>query len=146
MLAAVFIAVVALVAILGDYSVLAVLGLGLSIALAIAALLPLRGRKLSRVPTATWGMVCAHFGVAVALFGMASESAFTSEKLAAVSPGGTDIPDRVTSRLSLRPGVLAEDLDCARRLPIETDDRVEQHRFALAAAIDFSLAISTKDF
>jgi NAD(P)-dependent dehydrogenase (short-subunit alcohol dehydrogenase family) len=27
-----------------------------------------------------------------------------------VSPGGTDIPDRVTSRLSLRPGVLAEDL------------------------------------
>ena len=27
-----------------------------------------------------------------------------------VSPGGTDIPDRVTPRLSLRPGVLAEDL------------------------------------
>jgi dihydroxycyclohexadiene carboxylate dehydrogenase len=27
-----------------------------------------------------------------------------------VSPGGTEIPDRVTSRLSIRPGVLAEDL------------------------------------
>ncbi len=27
-----------------------------------------------------------------------------------VSPGGTDIPDRVTSRLSIRPGVIAEDL------------------------------------
>ncbi|MEK9647016.1 MAG: SDR family NAD(P)-dependent oxidoreductase, partial [Alphaproteobacteria bacterium] len=27
-----------------------------------------------------------------------------------VSPGGTDIPDRVTSRLSIRPGVMAEDL------------------------------------
>jgi NAD(P)-dependent dehydrogenase (short-subunit alcohol dehydrogenase family) len=27
-----------------------------------------------------------------------------------VSPGGTDIPDRVTPRLSLRPGVMAEDL------------------------------------
>lgn len=27
-----------------------------------------------------------------------------------VSPGGTDIPDRVTPRLSLRPGVIAEDL------------------------------------
>ena len=27
-----------------------------------------------------------------------------------VSPGGTDIPDRVTSRLSLRPGVMAADL------------------------------------
>ncbi len=27
-----------------------------------------------------------------------------------VSPGGTEIPDRVTSRLSIRPGVMAEDL------------------------------------
>ena len=27
-----------------------------------------------------------------------------------VSPGGTDIPDRTTSRLSLRPGVMAEEL------------------------------------
>lgn len=27
-----------------------------------------------------------------------------------VSPGGTDIPDRVTPRLSIRPGVMAEDL------------------------------------
>ena len=87
LLAAIVIAVVALVAILGDYSILPVLGLALAIALAVAAFLPLRGRKLSRVPTATWGMVMAHFGVAVALFGMASESAFTSERLAAVAPG-----------------------------------------------------------
>ena len=34
-----------------------------------------------------------------------------------VSPGGTDIPDRVTPRLSLRPGVMAEDLP-----PQEGDD------------------------
>ena len=86
-LAAIAISVVALVAILGDYAVLPVLGLALALALAVAAFLPLRGRNLRRVPTATWGMVLAHFGVAVSLFGMASESAFTSERLAAVAPG-----------------------------------------------------------
>ena len=80
------VAVIAIVAIIGDYGILPLFGLGLSVALAIAAFLPLRGRKLRRVPTATWGMVCAHFGVAVAMFGMASESAFTSEKLAAMAP------------------------------------------------------------
>jgi len=87
LLAAIVVSVAALVAILGDYNILPILGLALAIALAVAAILPLRGRKLSRVPVATWGMVCAHLGVAVALFGMASESAFTSERLAAVAPG-----------------------------------------------------------
>ncbi len=90
LLAAIAIAVVSLVAILGDYAILPLLGLALAIALGVAAFLPLRGRKLSRVPTAVWGMVMAHFGVAVALFGMASESAFTQERLAAVSPGSTE--------------------------------------------------------
>ncbi|MEM7779829.1 MAG: heme lyase CcmF/NrfE family subunit [Pseudomonadota bacterium] len=90
MLAAIVIAVVALVAFFGDYNVLPLLGLALAVALAVGSLLPLRGRNLRRVPTATWGMVLAHFGVAVSLFGMASESAFTQERLAAVSPGGSD--------------------------------------------------------
>ncbi|MEE4153754.1 MAG: heme lyase CcmF/NrfE family subunit, partial [Erythrobacter sp.] len=89
-LGAIVLAVIALVAFLGDYDVLPVLGLALAIALGVAAFLPLRGRKLARVPIATWGMVMAHFGVAVALFGMASESAFTSERLAAVSAGGRE--------------------------------------------------------
>src|SRR3546814_131428 len=66
------------------------LGLVLSIPLAIAAFLPLAGRRLTRVTLANWGMVIAHFGVAVALFGMASESAFTRERLAAVAIGGTE--------------------------------------------------------
>jgi len=87
LVAAIVIAVITLMMILGDYAILPVLGLALSIGLAIAAFLPLRGRKLRLVPVATWGMICAHFGIAVALFGMASESAFTSEKLAAVAPG-----------------------------------------------------------
>ena len=90
LLAAIVIAVISIVAIIGDYGVLPLLGLGLAFALGVAALLPLRGRNLRRVPTATWGMVCAHFGVAVALFGMACETAFTSERLAAVAPGGTE--------------------------------------------------------
>ena len=90
LLVSIVIAAIALVAVLGDYAVLPVLGLALALALGVGALLPLRGRRLSRVPVATWGMVCAHFGVAVALFGMASESAFTSEKLAAVAPGQTE--------------------------------------------------------
>ncbi len=89
-LAAVALLVIALVVFLGDYPLLPILGLALASALALAAFLPLRGRKLTRVPTATWGMVVAHFGVAVALFGMASEGAFTEERLAAVSPGGAE--------------------------------------------------------
>ncbi|MGY6552471.1 MAG: heme lyase CcmF/NrfE family subunit [Erythrobacter sp.] len=89
LLAGVLITVVVLVAVLGNYPVLPVLGLGLAAALAIAAFLPLRGRKLARVPVAVWGMVLAHFGVAVSLLGMASESAFTEERLAAVAPGDT---------------------------------------------------------
>ena len=51
--------------------------------------MPIRGRKLRLLPIATWGMMVAHFGIAVALFGMASESAFSEETLAAVEVGGT---------------------------------------------------------
>ncbi|MEO1489907.1 MAG: heme lyase CcmF/NrfE family subunit, partial [Pseudomonadota bacterium] len=89
-LAAIALLVIALVVFLGDYPLLPILGLALAGALGVAALLPLRGRNLRRVPTATWGMVIAHFGVAVSLFGMACEGAFTQEKLAAVAPGGTE--------------------------------------------------------
>ena len=63
------------------------LGLCVAIGLAVASFLPLRGRNLLRVPIATWGMVLAHFGIAVALFGMASDSAFTKERLAALQLG-----------------------------------------------------------
>jgi len=65
------------------------LGLVLASGLAVASLLPLRDRSLKRTPLAVWGMVAAHLGVAVALFGMASESAFSEEKLIAVNPGDT---------------------------------------------------------
>ncbi|MCB2075096.1 MAG: cytochrome c biogenesis protein CcsA, partial [Novosphingobium sp.] len=76
-------------AIVANVGVLPFLGLALAAGLAVASLLPLRGRRLTRTPLAVWGMVVAHFGVAVALFGMASESAFSVEKLVAARVGDT---------------------------------------------------------
>jgi cytochrome c-type biogenesis protein CcmF len=63
------------------------LGLTVAAFLAGASILPLLGRNPLRAPLATWGMVVAHFGIAVALAGMASNAAFTSEKLAIARPG-----------------------------------------------------------
>jgi cytochrome c-type biogenesis protein CcmF len=68
-------------------SLLPLLGLGLAAGLAWASVLPLRGRQLRRVPLPVWGMVTAHFGLAVALAGMASDAAFTTEKLVAAREG-----------------------------------------------------------
>jgi cytochrome c-type biogenesis protein CcmF len=55
--------------------------------LAAASIVPLVTRNPLRTPLATWGMVVAHFGIAVALFGMAANAAFTSERLAVARPG-----------------------------------------------------------
>jgi cytochrome c-type biogenesis protein CcmF len=65
------------------------LGLALALGVGAASFSPLWKRNLRRTPLFTWGMVTAHFGIAVALAGMASESAFTSETLVAASPGQT---------------------------------------------------------
>ena len=91
-------AVAAGVAATSDAGILPLLGLAFAVGLGFASFLPLRGRNLRRVPLAVWGMVFAHFGIAVSLYGMASESAFTEERLAAVAPGGTTSvgPWRVT--------------------------------------------------
>ena len=63
------------------------LGLVIGGALVPASLMPLAGRSLRRTPLAIWGMVVAHLGVGVAILGMASDSAFTQEKLAVARPG-----------------------------------------------------------
>jgi cytochrome c-type biogenesis protein CcmF len=68
-------------------ALLPLLGIALSAGLAVASLLPLRGRDLRRTPLPIWGMVLAHFGVAVAIFGMGSESAFSTERLVAAREG-----------------------------------------------------------
>ena len=70
-----------------SFDVLPLIGMALSVVLAVASFLPLRGRNLRRMPLAVWGMVIAHFGIALALFGMAADSALTVEKLAAARPG-----------------------------------------------------------
>ena len=70
-----------------EISLLARLGLALGAGLVPASLAPLFGRSLRRTPLAIWGMCLAHLGVAVALIGMASDSAFTREKLTTALPG-----------------------------------------------------------
>ncbi len=77
---------VAIVVIPGT-AILSRLALGIAAMLAIAAFLPLIGRKLRRTPLSTWGMVVAHFGIAVALAGMAASTMLTKEVLTAAKPG-----------------------------------------------------------
>ena len=71
----------------GRMSWLSALGLAAAAAVALASLAPLWKRNLLRTPLFTWGMVIAHFGCAVSMAGMAAESAFSVEKLAAARPG-----------------------------------------------------------
>ena len=69
--------------------ILPLLGLALALGVGAASLAPLWKRNLRRTPLFTWGMVIAHLGIAVALAGMASDSAFTRETLVAARPGQT---------------------------------------------------------
>jgi cytochrome c-type biogenesis protein CcmF len=62
-------------------------GLVVAAYLAAASIMPLIGRNPFRAPVATWGMVLAHFGIAVALAGMAMNAAFTEERLAVARTG-----------------------------------------------------------
>src|SRR3546814_344044 len=70
----------------GMIGILPLLGMTVAAIVAVASLAPLWKRNLRRVPLPTWGMVIAHFGVAVALAGMAAESAFIKERLVAAAP------------------------------------------------------------
>jgi cytochrome c-type biogenesis protein CcmF len=70
-----------------EIGIFPLLGITLSVALAAAAWIPLRGRKLFLTPLPIFGMVIAHFGIAVSVFGMAAESGFSSETLTALAPG-----------------------------------------------------------
>jgi cytochrome c-type biogenesis protein CcmF len=70
-----------------DMAILPRLGLAIAAYLAAASILPLVGRNPLRAPLATWGMVVAHFGIAVALVGMAANGAFTREWLGVATIG-----------------------------------------------------------
>jgi cytochrome c-type biogenesis protein CcmF len=65
------------------------IALSLSPGLAVACLMPLRGRDLRRAPLSLFGMVIAHVGIAVSLFGMGADSAFSQERLIAARIGET---------------------------------------------------------
>ncbi len=85
--ALVVLAMVAVLLVFGGMGLLPFLGLALGVGLAVASVLPLRGRVLWRTPLATLGMVVAHLGAAVSLCGMAADSAFSTEKLVAARVG-----------------------------------------------------------
>jgi len=82
-------ALMVLVFLVSPIGILPMLGLILAAGIAAASLAPLWKRNLRRTPLFTYGMVIAHFGVGVALAGMAFESAFTEEVLVAARPGET---------------------------------------------------------
>ena len=69
--------------------VMPLLGIALGTALLMLALVPLKGRRLRTVTLPLWGMVVAHFGIGVALLGIACDSAFSTEKLVAARVGET---------------------------------------------------------
>jgi len=73
------------------------LGMTVAAYLLAASILPLVGRNPLRAPLATWGMVVAHFGIAVSLAGMAMNAAFTEERFAVA---------RVGDRLNVGPWVV----------------------------------------
>jgi cytochrome c-type biogenesis protein CcmF len=65
----------------------AIAGLALAAGLAVGSVQPLIVPNWRRLPMATIGMAIAHLGIAVSVAGMASEGAFTQEKLVAAAPG-----------------------------------------------------------
>jgi cytochrome c-type biogenesis protein CcmF len=75
-----------------------VLGMAFAVGLGVASVMPVVRRNLRRTPLHVWGMVVAHFGIAVSIAGMAADSAFKTERLAAIQVGQnvTVGPFRVT--------------------------------------------------
>ncbi len=71
-----------------EIGILPWLGLSAAALAGAGSLAPLWKRNLGRTPLFTWGMVIAHFGVAVALAGMAADTAFMKERLVALEEGG----------------------------------------------------------
>src|SRR5205823_6276498 len=65
------------------------LGFTIAAFLGAASILPLVGRNPLRAQLATWGMVVAHFGISMALVGMAANAAYITERLAIARPGDT---------------------------------------------------------
>ena len=74
-----------------SFKLLPFIGMALAVGLAVASVMPLIGRNLRRTPLPTWGMIVAHLGIAVSLFGVATDSAFSTEKLVASRVGQSHV-------------------------------------------------------
>ncbi|HYI43411.1 MAG TPA: cytochrome c-type biogenesis CcmF C-terminal domain-containing protein, partial [Sphingomicrobium sp.] len=79
--------VLAIMLLMFDGGLLEKVAMAVAAMLLLASVLPLVGRKLLRTPATTWGMVIAHFGVGVAIIGMAGSSLWTRETLVAARVG-----------------------------------------------------------
>jgi cytochrome c-type biogenesis protein CcmF len=106
----------------GGTSLLSVFGIAFAAGLAAASVAPLWKRNLKRTPLHVWGMVIAHLGVAVSLCGMAADSAFKTERLAAVHVGDNLAvgPFRVTL-VEVRPTVGPNWSALEARLKVQRD-------------------------
>jgi cytochrome c-type biogenesis protein CcmF len=83
----------------GIAGILPMAGLVIAAGVAAASVAPLWKRNLRRVPLFTIGMVVAHLGCAVSIAGMASDSAFTQERLLTMLPGQTEAIGPYTVKL-----------------------------------------------
>ncbi|WP_156679606.1 heme lyase CcmF/NrfE family subunit [Sphingomonas profundi] len=81
------VALLAVVLLAPPIGIFPLLGLVLAAGVAAASIAPLWKRNLRRTPLFTYGMVVSHLGIAVALAGMAAESAFIKETLVAARVG-----------------------------------------------------------
>ncbi|MEQ1494815.1 MAG: heme lyase CcmF/NrfE family subunit [Novosphingobium sp.] len=73
----------------GTIGYLPLIGLVAAAVVGVGSLAPLWKRDLRRTPLFTWGMVIAHFGCAVSMAGMASDSAFTKENMVSIAANET---------------------------------------------------------
>jgi len=88
-LAAAITVVVIMMVVMPGTHIVPLLGLAAAAGLAVASMVPLLGRNLRRTPLHIYGMVISHFGVAVCIAGMASDTAFKQERLSAMRVGET---------------------------------------------------------
>jgi cytochrome c-type biogenesis protein CcmF len=129
---------------------IALVGIAFAIGLAVASVVPLMRRKLRRTPLHIYGMVVAHLGVAVAIAGMGADTAYKTERLAAVSIGDnvTVGPFRVTL-VEVRPTIGPNWSALEARLKIQRGDNTafelmpQQRFFANPPTNTSEAAIST---
>lgn len=129
---------------------LPLVGLVVAAGVAVASLAPLWKRNLRRTPIFTWGMVIAHFGCAISIAGMASDSAFMVEKLVPMRVGEVQAvgPFRVTFEgMQQVPGLNYDALQATMRAEKANGDgfilKPALHRFSTPPMVTNEAGIRT---